>query len=234
MVNCRKFKQWLLNQDASDENVLRQVKAHIQVCQVCEAQYQTDTALDEMLKKGMQTVDPPAGLIMRARRRIESEPRPRRFNFPGVSWKTAVPVLSMAVLVLVMFLTPFSRHPQTVDEVVANSIANHLDTSMKMTFRAAEVVDIGQWFTRRLGYTVRLPDLEKLGLKVIGGRECALGDINAALLFCVSSGKRASLFVIDQNDVDVYFDKGRKYTVEDGDLKVTIWKEAQMVYAIVI
>jgi anti-sigma factor RsiW len=137
-------------------------------------------------------------------------------------------------LVLVILLNPFSGHLQTVDEVVALSIANHLDTGMEMAFRAVEVTDVGQWFTQRLGYAVRLPDLKRLGLNLLGGRECAFGKIDAALLFCNSKGKRASLFVINQNDVGLRFDKERKYIVEEGDLKVTLWKESGMVYAMVI
>ena len=234
MVNCQEFKQWLIHQDSADENAFREVKGHILVCQTCEELYQTDRALDAMLEEGMQTVEPPPGLIMRARRKIESEPRPRSFEFLRVSWKTAVPVLSMAALVLVMLLNPFSGNLQTLDEVVAHSLANHLDTGMEMTFRAGEISDIGQWFTQRLGYAVRLPDLKRLGLNLLGGRKCAFGKINAALLFCNSKGKHASLFVINQNDVGLRFDGDRKYTVEEGDFKVTVWKESGMVYAIVI
>jgi anti-sigma factor RsiW len=234
MVNCQEFKQWLINQDSADENAFRQVKDHILVCQTCEELYQSDMTLDAILKKGMQTVEPPPGLIVRARREIESESRPRSFKFLRVSWKTAVPVLSMAALVLVMLLNPFSGHLQTIDEIVMHSIANHLDTGMEMAFRAGEITDVGQWFTQRLGYAVRLPDLKRLGLNLLGGRKCVFGKINAALLFCNSKGKRASLFVVNQNDVGLRFDGDRKYTVEEGDFKVTVWKEYGMVYAMVI
>ena len=234
MVNCQEFKQWLINQDSADENAFRKVKDHILVCQTCEELYQSDMTLDAILKKGMQTVEPPPGLIVRARRKIESESRPRTFRFLRLSWKTAVPALSMAALVLVMLLNPFSGHLQTIDEIVMHSIANHLDTGMEMAFRAGEITDVGQWFTQRLGYAVRLPDLKRLGLNLLGGRKCVLGKINAALLFCNSKGKRASLFVINQNDVGLRFDGDRKYTVEEGDFKVTVWKESGMVYAMVI
>jgi hypothetical protein len=57
----------------------------------------------------------------------------------------------MAALVLVIPLNPFSGHLQTVDEVVAYSIANHSDTSMEMAFRAGDIRDVGQWFSQRLG-----------------------------------------------------------------------------------
>ena len=234
MADCQEFKKWLINQDSAGEIAFRQVKDHIEVCQTCKALYQTDMALETTLKKGMQTVEQPSGLIERARQKIESESRPRPFRFLRVSWKTAVPALSMAALVLVMLLNPFSGNLQTVDEMVAHSIANHLDTRMEMSFRAAEVTDVGQWFTQRLGYTVRVPDLKRLGLNLVGGRECAFGKIDAALLFCNSKGKRASLFVINQNDVGVRFSGKRKYTIEEGDFRVTLWKESGMVYAMVV
>jgi anti-sigma factor RsiW len=102
-----------------------------------------------------------------------------------------------------------------------------------MAFRAGEISDIGQWFTQRLAYAVRLPDMNRLGLVLLGGRECALGKIDAALLFCKLKGKRASLFVINQQDVGLRFDKDQKYTVEEGDFKVKLWKESGVVYALV-
>ena len=234
MTNCQEFKHWLNNQDYADENAFRQVEAHIQICQTCEKLYQTDMALDAMLKKEMQAIEPPPGLIGRARHKIESESRPRPFSFLKVSWKTAVPALSMAALVLVMLLNPFSGRLQTVEDVVAHSIANHSDTSMEMAFRAGEVSDIGQWFARRMGYSIRLPDLKKLGLNLLGGRKCALGNIDAALLFCNSKGKRASLFEINQNDLGIHFGRERQYIVKEAAVEVTLWEEFGMVYAMVI
>jgi anti-sigma factor RsiW len=234
MANCQEFKQWLTNQDSADKNTFRQMENHIQICQTCEKLYHSDMALDTILKNGIQVVEPPPGLITRARNKIEFESRPRPYRFLGLTWKTAVPAFSMAALVLVFLLNPFSGHLQTVDEVVAYSIANHLDTSMEMAFRAGEVRDVGQWFSQRLGYTVRLPDLKKLGLNLRGGRNCTLGKIKAAYLFCQSKGKLVSLFVINQNDVALPFDRQRKYIVEEGDTKVTLWEESGMVYAMVI
>jgi anti-sigma factor RsiW len=234
MVTCQEFKQWLIDQDSAGENASRQMADHVRVCQTCEGLYQTDRVLETMLKNGMQTVEPTPGLIERARRKIESEPKPQPVSFFGISWKTMAPALTMAALVVVILFNPFSASLQTVDDVVTHSIANHLDAGMQMTFEAGEVVDIDQWFTRRLGYAVRLPDLKQLGLSLVGGRKCALGKITAALLFCKSKGKRASLFVIDPSDVAFGLDDKRKYIVEQGNHKVTLWKDSGVVYATVI
>jgi anti-sigma factor RsiW len=182
----------------------------------------------------MQSVDPPPGLMERARQKVESESRPLSFKLPKLSWKTAVPALSMAALVLIVMLNPFAGQLQTVDEMVALSIANHADTNMKMTFRAGDVGDIDQWFTQWLEYALQLPDLSQLGLNLMGGRKCSFGKIDAALVLCKSKGKRVSLFAINQNDVGLSFDNQRVYTVEEGDYKVRLWKDSGMVYAMVI
>ena len=234
MTNCHEFKKWLNDQASADEETIRQVMDHAQVCPTCQKLFNADMALNTILKTRMQPVEPPPGLIGRARHKIDSESRTQPLRFPKISWKTALPAVSMAALVLVILLNPFSGHLQTVDEVVAHSIANHMNASMEMADWAGEVSDIGQWFTQRLGYTVRLPDLKKLGLNLLGGRHCSLGKVDAALLFCNSKGKRASLFVIKPKDIGVRFDKEREYIVKDGDFKVTLWKESGMVYAMVI
>ena len=233
-MNCQEFKQWLDRQDSMDQSTSRQAADHIQICQGCNKLYQTDMALDSKLKNALQASDPPPGLFARARDNIESEARSQPSGFFKVSWKAIVPALSMAALILVILLNPFSRPLQTLDEVVALSIENHLDTDMEMAFRTAEVTDFGHWFTRRLAYEVRLPDLKRLGLDPLGGLKCAFGKTDVALLFCNSKGKRVSLFVINQDDVDFRIGENRKYAVVGGDLEVNIWKESGMVYAMVI
>ena len=63
MVNCQEFKEWLIDQDSADEDATRRIVDHIEVCQTCEALYQTDATLETVLKTGMQTVEPTPGLI---------------------------------------------------------------------------------------------------------------------------------------------------------------------------
>ncbi len=233
MMNCQQFKHWLTHQDYADEKASMQIREHIENCRACKTLFQADKALDGRIKEGMQSMELPPDLIARTRKRIESESRARPSGWPSISWKMMLPALTMAALVLVL-LNPFSGHLQSVDEMVKYSISNHMNTGMPMKFQVGEVADIGQWFTQRLGYTVPAPDLKRLGLNLVGGRECAFGKIDAALLFCKSKGKRASLFMIDQKEVGVRFDGGRKYIVEEGDYKVSIWKDGGIVYTMVI
>ena len=61
-----------------------------------------------------------------------------------------------------------------------------------------------------------------------------LWEIDAVLLLSRSKGKCASLFTINQNDVGVRFDGDRKYIIKEDGYTVSIWKDAGIVYAMVI
>ena len=90
MANCHEFKNWLNDQASADEKAIRQVMDHAQVCPTCERLFNADMALDTILKTRMLPVEPPPGLIGRARHKIESESRTQPLRFPKISWKTAL------------------------------------------------------------------------------------------------------------------------------------------------
>ena len=234
MMKCQEFKDWLVNGDRADEIARERAKAHTNVCKLCDDLYRTDQALEGMLSDGLQAVAPPPGLIPHAREKFENRSQPKFLKFIISPWKFMTPALAMAVLVLMIMANPFSGVSYSVDEVATFCISNHMKTDMEMAFQADKVNDIGQWFTQRLGYKVRLPDMKRLELSLLGGRECGLGKINVALLLGQSKGKRASLFVINPDDVKYDFSLKREYSIQEGDNRVRVWEESGLVYAMVV
>ena len=234
MVSCQNFKQWLVDQPIVDEDTLGKMMNHLQDCKSCDKLFQTDMALDQVVKNAMQPVEPPAGLIARAQQRATLEDRSESTGLGAMLWKTLTPALTMAALVLFVMLYPFSNQLQSVDEVAGHSIAHHMNPRMEKAYLSADGSHVVQRLSNKLGYAIHLPDLNRLGLKLVGGRKCSLGKVNAALVFCDSADKRASLIVVRQDDVDISFDNNRKYIVEDGDHKVTVWMESGWVYAMVV
>jgi anti-sigma factor RsiW len=60
-----------------------------------------------------------------------------------------------------------------------------------------ESVHLGQWLTRRLGYTLRAPDLGSAGLKLVGGRllpSPASGPGAAFFMYEAASGERFTIY----------------------------------------
>ena len=117
---------------------------------------------------------------------------------------------------------------------MTHSVANHLNTEMAVEFCSLNFSNAGFWFSERLGFEVKLPDLKRLGLNFLGGRKCSLGKISAACLFCNLDGKRASLFLINPEDVKFDIAGNRKYVVEGNGATVTIWKEAGVICALAV
>jgi anti-sigma factor RsiW len=61
----------------------------------------------------------------------------------------------------------------------------------------SESVHLGQWLTRRLGYTLRAPDLDPAGLKLVGGRllpSPASGPAAAFFMYEGATGERFTVY----------------------------------------
>ncbi len=235
MIHCNDFKQWLGNSNGTASQMTGAARQHMQQCAQCRELYEKDQLLEGMLRQGMQMVEPPADLLDRARFSVDARSAQQTRPKPRAQWwKVAAPVFASVMVVLVFVLNPFSSDLQTIDDVVGQSIAFHRTTDAKLAFTSSDVTDPAQWFTRKLGYTVTLPDMGRHGLTWKGGRKCRLGNVDAAYLSCKSSGKRASLFLIDPRDVGFDLDADREYRVNDDGHAVTVWKEAGVVMALVI
>lgn len=233
-MNCQGFKRWLIDHDEFNAPHSDAAQAHVNRCHSCQRLYEADQSMEAVLKRGMQPVAPPPGLIGRARRRAESRSNGRLWTLWTRSWKAVTPAVATAVLLIVLVLNPFSAKRHSMDDVVAYSIANHLDAGMTMEFGAMNLARAALWFSKRLGYPVQLPDMTRRGLALVGGRKCRLGKIDAAYLFCDAGGKRVSLFLIHPDDVGFVVSEGREYSTRTSRYTVTVWKEAGMVCALVV
>ena len=233
MMNCHDFKKWIAVQGSSDEQQNMFATAHIRHCEVCNQLFKMDAFFEDILKEEMKATEPPPNLIANLRRKIESDKIQRSHQTKWFSWKIYAPAFAMATLLLIIVMNPFSGQLRSIDEVVAHSITNHLDTKLTMAFRAGEVTDAGLWFSESLGFPVKLPDLKRLGLTLLGGRNCILGRIDAAYLFYKAKEKRVSLFIINESDLDFTLTDGSTYNIVEKGFSITIWKEGKMVYSMV-
>lgn len=234
MIDCHDFKQWLGNFTEADAHVSGEARHHMQGCRSCSRLYEKDQLMEQALKNGMQAVAPPAGLVDRVRTRVVSRgSRSSKRNFV-LSWKVAAPVFASILAVFLFLFNPFAPGLPTIDDVVAQSIAFHQNVDMRMEFASHDTADPAQWFRQRLDFAVRLPDMDRLGLTWKGGRKCRLGKVEAAYLSCQSTGKRASLFLINPDDIGFAIDEGREYLVRQNGTAVTVWKEAGVVLALVV
>ena len=233
MMNCQTFKQWLIDEGQYQTVENEAARMHLGRCDDCRRLYDTDQFLEGMLKAAMQPVAPPAGLLARVRRKTESGSARQPWWQRPWAMRMALPAAA-AVMLLVMVLNPFQEGLHSIDAVVTYSVVNHLDSDMTKVFHSGDVIHAARWLSERVGFKVSLPDLAGRGLTLIGGRKCKLGRVEAAYLFCDAGGKRASLFLIDPDDVGFALTPGRQYTVTQDKKSITVWKENDVICALVV
>ncbi len=238
MMNCGEFKEWLGNRDPREEKMDGRAAAHIRACERCGALLEMDGRLETALNRGLKKSPTPDSLLSRLEVDFGASGNsgPANLFAPlkrlGPTARISAPLAAAAVLVL-LFLGPLKTGVNTLDEIGKHAVKSHMN-NLAMTFTVSEVSDISGWFEKRLGYTVTPPDLSGDGYRLSGGRQCHLGPCDAAYLFYEKDEKRASLFVIRADDVDLKMKEGETYRCSVGECEVKFWRESQNLYALVI
>ncbi len=230
-MNCDKFKEWLINQEQYDQKISQAAKDHTVECVACRKLYTADSMVEDQLIKGLKKVDPPDKLFEKIEMNINSEARRNsNRNLWGAWKKIAIPMAAAAMLLF--FLNPFGTEFKSLEEISKMAVNDHLSKPL-MTFSAGEVVDVPAWFENKVRFKVVLPDVKVQGLKFTGGRKCHLGKNDVAYLFYEKDGKRVSLFIVDSNDIGFDMEKKGEYLLVVQKCKVNVWKDADLLYAMV-
>lgn len=230
-MECHEVKNWIANRDLFDDRVSADADRHLAYCNTCHSLYKLDTLAEERTRLAFEKEDVPQGLLYR----LDSENlTEQKTVWTGVfSWKRLLPVAAVTVLILITVFNPFSNTIRGLEQMSAFAMENHLERDSVMAFNVRNVNDIGNWFLQRIGYAVILPDLDRRGLKLLGGRECSLGKHKAAYLYCEKDGRKASLFIVDSSRIGFRLNPNQQYRHEENGFGIKIWRSGSMVYTLV-
>jgi anti-sigma factor RsiW len=230
-MNCQDFKTGLhdknQNSTAESETALR----HMAACQRCQKLSARDALVEDRIRKSLIQLDPPPDLMSRIK--LDSGSSEDKQAASISRWKIIAPVLAMAAAVIIFFINPFSGQIRNLDDFSTFVIATHLNPNLKMAFSKDDVADVSNWFAKRLVFPVVVPDLSGQGFKLIGGRKWIVGRKDAAYLYYEKEGKKASVFVINPDDLDFNLAPHKTYRVTEGEYQIQIWKEKNLRYALV-
>lgn len=229
MMTCEQFKTWLAASNTDDRQSTQTAHQHTETCESCRQLLAVDTHLEMRMQEAFQTVDPPPGLTARIRRKVQPQPEPRQ-RWLG---KIVMPALAMSAVLILLLINPFNGRLDSMDDLRSFAVANHMDAGVSMDFTAAQVQDVVGWFKERLDFAVALPDLDKLGLTLLGGRKCFLDKKAAAYLFCKSKGQKASLFLVEPDDLRIQVHPDQTYFIQGNGQTVRIWLEGGVVCVLV-
>ncbi len=229
---CSEFKEWLIEKEFADHDATIHARAHMKKCVDCRALYELDEELEAIIRADMLSVEVPPRLIRKIDAGINLAKIKNVFGFP---W-SVVPALAVAALVM-LFVNPFANKSITpgfrsMDQVSQVVLQDHL-RHVPMSFDAKDVEDVEGWFAHEHNIAMHMPKLEQRGYTFVGGRMCRLGKCEAVYLLYTKDGKRVSLFILPESDIQFPMTSGQDYGVQIADSKVKLWKDGGQVLLMV-
>ncbi len=205
--------------------------AHLAECAACRALLAADERLENVIRRELKKVAVPERLMARIDQNLRGMEETVGKNTSLFQWKMVVPALAMAMLALIL-LFPFTGNINNPEKLARLAVDSHMK-NYAMIFEATEVSDIPGWFIGKLDFNIKIPDLAGKGLSLVGGRKCSIGNKAAAYLFYNKNGKRASLFMIDADDIRFKMEHNRIYELSEQQKNVLLWKDEALVYVLV-
>ena len=228
-MKCCEFKNWLNDKDLFDEDAEASAIKHIELCEPCKRLYVLDLHIEAQIQEGLKQVDPPKRLLASVEMNLESPVEDKSINL--LSWKKLIPIFAIAAIFLLIF-NPFTTKIGSLEEVGALVVNNHKD-KISRAIKVGEVEGVISWFGEKIGRKVLIPDLTRQNIQHVGGRKCHLARNDVAYVLCEEKGKLVSLFIIDPDDVNYDIKDKEIYYTSKRECKVKIWKEADLLYAVV-
>jgi anti-sigma factor RsiW len=173
---------------------------------------------------------------------IATEPVPARFDLDrlmrdGRSWRGWAAVAALAAFIVggaagwgIRDATgerPNGFETFTLDAIDAHKLYA-VEVRHPVEVPASEADHLVQWLSKRVGYQLRAPDLQRLGLKLVGGRLLP-GPTGAAAFFMYEnvSGERFTIYSARSNAPDT----AMRYNVS-GKCSAFYWVDGDVAYVV--
>jgi mycothiol system anti-sigma-R factor len=209
-MRCDEFLQAIdayLDDELSVMDILR-AHGHLLSCEFCHRVIGSEATLHSLLAQDASREQPPGSLRERIICRLADEekvtlpgklPEPRSRPGPVASLSAVlVAGLLVGLLVLVTWL-PGDRGPGDLVPLAAEVAAKHLlygsGQGPALEFRTSEPSEMTRWVERRIGLSLKLPELDRADDRLVGARISSLADAPAAYLLYERGGRHISLFV---------------------------------------
>lgn len=236
-MQCKDLDRWLEKRDIHETQACPDIASHLETCPHCRALYEADTVLESLVSDAFSPAGLPDGLAQRIDRaidRAQAPPSPRK-KFDMKKAGIAAAVLLMFVTGLFLMGRPGPRF-ETLHQLGEQAAMDHLRGNTALAFDAAGLARALGAINRELGFQVRLPDLSKEGVVLLGGRLCALGKCRAAYFVLEKPdkpGRTGSLFIMGLAALDFPLPEGSRFTSRIRGCDTRVWKDNGQVYAMV-
>ncbi len=258
--DCERYLEAFLDQELDVKESL-DMQAHLRSCPACMALAEAERACRHFVREQVTEAPLPdaikSKLIRRAMdgatgRTVATEPRATWWEWLG-TWirpkDFALGMASAAAILLVLF-GPFSlvtKGNDTAESFHADKFlqeasmayrANQRDP-MPLEVSASDDKTVGDWFSRRLTYSFKVPCITDNATKLLGGRLCRLFDRQSATFVYKRNGKDVMLFAFRGDGVSLpaknrmQVQNQNLYFHEVSGRPVAAWQHGGIVYSMV-
>lgn len=226
-MDCLTFSKWLENRDMHDVSEADKALKHTAICRECQRKLSLDEQIDNLIYRAMEPVVMPEFLqnsIDLNLDRVGNRPSQKR-----KLWYGLLPA-ALAAMVVFFVVFPFSSGIRSMDEFGKHVIADHTghDDSVLVVAELKALDSLDPDFVQYAKIKSELPQDSRF----VGARICPLGDCSAVHLVYSKEGKRQSLYIVREEDVDFSLSLGRQYTMTAGEHLVRFWKKDGRIYAL--
>ena len=232
-MECHEVKTWVVDENRWTTQNAEKAYHHMAACATCKKLYDLNDLVEMQAGVALKQVNPPPKLLARIKTQIQSSEIKPFHPMEQSVFKRFTPALAMGVVLVLVILNPFSGQIGSLDEIGSYALAHHLDTEMSMLFGADQITDVPVGFSKRLGFTVTVPEFETRGFIFRGGRECYLGRNKAAYLSYDRQGGKISLFIINYHNLNFPLSDQKTYTIYDRGYQIKVWIKGKLCYTLV-
>jgi anti-sigma factor RsiW len=150
-----------------------QYEEHLRECQACSRMLAEQKVLQTGMKSDVLYYKAPESLRERLRMSLRQQSGARRRRFPW-HWVAAAACLFLCVgvgFLLAQWVVAPSQYERLAQEVVSSHIRSlQVEKSRLVDVRSSDRHEVKPWFTDKLDFSPPVPELEKQGFALVGGR----------------------------------------------------------------
>ncbi len=229
---CKDFEAWLSAPPEERFQDAGAAMAHRKDCYACRRLYEVDQAMEAAMASALAPVRMPDGL----EKQVDISIDHALFEEPPKTYRTLIGPVAAALIIVLAFSAYLAGRPyqyRSFHDLSVAAVSRHLDGNTYQTFSAAQMTDALVMLSRELNFKVILPDLEKEGFILMGGRLCKVGKCRTAYLFYKKGDRTCSLFIMDTHHLAFELADGSSFSNTIKGCRTDIWKGKGQVYALV-
>lgn len=225
-MDCLDFCKWLESRDIYDVSEADKALKHSTGCSSCQDKLRVDEQLDEIIYEAMQREEMPGNLrdkVDLSLARMSEVPSKTRYGLYG-AFSAAV-----AIVFVVGFFFSYSPPIPSMEKMGRHVIADHTGhgDGILVVHDLENIGRLGDFSLTSALITSQVPE----SYSFVGARICPLGDCKSVHIVFLDKGRRVSLYVIKDGDVDFSLSNAQHYNMNAGEQTVNFWKKGKYVFA---